>query len=370
MSGHERSKGHRRVLMTVDAIGGVWRYAMDLAAALKSNNIEVVFAGLGPFPTDDKVAEAGRAGKLVWLDAPLDWTVENEEAVAEVPGLIADLARREQADLLHLNLPSQAAGMETNLPIAVVCHSCVVTWFAAVRGREVPKDWQWQHRLNQKGFACADAVIAPSSSHARAMEAAYGTIGNLQVVYNASALEASDEPKQEFVLAAGRWWDDGKNGAVLDKAAAMTRWTVAAAGATTGPNGQTMRFRHADHRGELSHERMSALTRRAAIVASPSLYEPFGLAALEAARAGAALVLSDIPTYREIWDGAALFAEPHRSDAFADAFKTLADDPQLRAAFGRKARARSAAFSVEAQAEAMCAIYSGMRARGFSTAAE
>ncbi|WP_259665045.1 glycosyltransferase family 4 protein [Rhizobium bangladeshense] len=370
MSGDERSNGHRRVLMTVDAIGGVWRYAMDLAAALKPNNIDVVFAGLGPTPTDDKVAEAGRIGKLVWLDAPLDWTVEGEEAVAEVPRLIADLARREEADLLHLNLPSQAAGIETDLPVAVVCHSCVVTWFAAVRGSEVPPDWRWHYRLNQAGFTRADAVIAPSRSHARAMEAAYGPIGGLHVVHNASSLEASDEPKQDFVLAAGRWWDDGKNGAVLDKAAAMTRWTVAAAGATTGPNGQTMRFRHADHRGELSHERMSALTRQAAVVASPSLYEPFGLAALEAARAGAALVLSDIPTYREIWDGAALFAEPHRPDVFADAFNTLADDPQLRAAFGRKARARSAGFSVKAKAEAMCSVYSGMSARGFSTAAE
>lgn len=370
MSGHERSNGHRRVLMTVDAIGGVWRYAMDLAAALKPHDIEVVFAGLGPAAADDKVAEAGRLGRLVWLEAPLDWTVEDEQAVAEVPRLIADLAHREEVDLLHLNLPSQAAGMETDLPIAVVCHSCVVTWFAAVRGSEVPQGWQWQYRLNRAGFARADAVIAPSRSHAKAMEAAYGAIGNLQVVHNASALAASNEPKQEFVLAAGRWWDDGKNGAVLDKAAGRTRWTVAAAGATTGPNGQTMRFRHADHRGELSYERMSALTRRAAIVASPSLYEPFGLAALEAARAGAALVLSDIPTYREIWDGAALFADPHRPEVFADAFNILADDPQLRTAFGRKARARSAGFSVRAQAEAMCSIYSGMSARRFSTAAE
>ncbi|SCB58478.1 Glycosyltransferase involved in cell wall bisynthesis [Rhizobium aethiopicum] len=370
MSGHERSNGRRRVLMTVDAIGGVWRYAVDLAAALKPNDIDVVFAGLGPAPAENKVAEASRVGKLVWLDAPLDWMVEGEEAVAEVPRLIADLARREEADLLHLNLPSQAAGMETNLPVAVVCHSCVVTWFAAVRGSGVPHKWQWQYRLNQAGFARADAVIAPSHSHARAMEAAYGTIGGLKVVHNASSLEASEEPKRDFVLAAGRWWDDGKNGAVLDKAAAMTRWTVAAAGATTGPNGQTMRFRHADHRGELSYERMSALTRQAAVVASPSLYEPFGLAALEAARAGAALVLSDIPTYREIWDGAALFAEPHRPDAFADAFNALSDDPQQRFALGRKARARSGALSVKAQAEVMCSVYSGMSARRFSTAAE
>ena len=41
-------------------------------------------------------------------------------------------------------------------------------------------------------------------------------------------------------------------------------------------------------------------------------FEPFGLAVLEAARAGCALVLSDIATFRELWDGAALFVARRR----------------------------------------------------------
>ncbi|RFB85837.1 glycosyl transferase [Rhizobium leguminosarum bv. trifolii] len=370
MTTRNRSRGHRRVLMTVDAVGGVWSYAMDLAAALKPRHVEVVFAGLGPAPTTDKIAEANRLGTLVWLEAPLDWMAGDEAAVAEVPRLIADLARRTKVDLLHLNLPSQAAGMETDLPVLVVSHSCVVTWFAAVRGSEVPHDWQWQYRLNQAGFARAGMVIAPSSSHASAMEAAYGPISNLSVVYNSTALDPSNEPKQDFVLAAGRWWDEGKNGAVLDAAAAMTRWPLKVAGANGGPNGQYLQFRNADHCGELSRERMKVLARQAAIVASPSIYEPFGLAALEAARAGAALVLSDIPTYREIWNDAALFVDPYHPKAFADAFNRLADDPQHRVALGQRAQERSARFSLEAQAQAMCAIYSGTLGHTFSTAAE
>ncbi len=40
------------------------------------------------------------------------------------------------------------------------------------------------------------------------------------------------------------------------------------------------------------------------------LYEPFGLSVLEAALSGCALVLGDIPSLRENWDGAADFAEP------------------------------------------------------------
>jgi hypothetical protein len=38
--------------------------------------------------------------------------------------------------------------------------------------------------------------------------------------------------------------------------------------------------------------------------------EPFGLAVLEAAQAGCPLVLSDLPGFRELWDGAALFRRP------------------------------------------------------------
>ncbi|RFB85462.1 glycosyl transferase [Rhizobium leguminosarum bv. trifolii] len=370
MTTQNRRPGHRRVLMTVDAVGGVWSYAMDLAAGLKPRHVEVVFAGLGPRPTTEKIAEANRLGTLVWLEAPLDWMAGDEAAVAEVPRLIADLARRKKVDLLHLNLPSQAAGIETNLPVIVVCHSCVVTWLAAVRAAKVPRDWQWQYRLNQAGFRRADAVIAPSGSHSAAMAAAYGPIANLSVVYNSAALEPSSETKQNFVLAAGRWWDEGKNGAVLDAAAGLTRWPLKVAGANRGPDGQYLPFRNADHLGELSRERMMVLARQAAIVVSPSVYEPFGLAALEAARAGAALVLSDIPTYREIWNDAALFVDPHQPKAFADAFNRLADDPQQRVALGLKAQERSARFSLEEQAQAMYAIYSGRLGHTFSTAAE
>ncbi len=45
----------------------------------------------------------------------------------------------------------------------------------------------------------------------------------------------------------------------------------------------------------------------ATVFASMARYEPFGLAVLEAAQAGMRLVLSDIPTFRELWDGAAIF---------------------------------------------------------------
>ncbi|MFN7102484.1 MAG: glycosyltransferase family 4 protein [Pseudorhizobium sp.] len=358
-----------RLLMTVDAIGGVWRYAMDLAAELKMLGVETVFVCLGPAPSAQKAREANAIGRLLVVEAPLDWLVESAEAVAGVPSMIADLSRREQADLLHLNLPSQAAGLETDIPVVTVSHSCVVTWFAGVRQSGVPEAWEWQLGLNRSGLQRADAVISPSRSHAEMLEQAYGSVPHLQVVHNGSRITNELTEKKDMVFAAGRWWDDGKNGAVLEAAAKSLNWPLIMAGSNAGPNGQHLPIVHASHEGELTHDETVALMRQAKIVVSPSIYEPFGLAPLEAARAGAALVLSDIPTYRELWDGCALFADPRDPEAFRSAISRLSSDAGLRATLAVKAYERSLRFTVSAQARAMAAIYERLVTRSTTLSA-
>src|SRR5690606_35671602 len=133
-----------RVLMTLDAVGGVWRYAVSLASALRSLGIQTVLVGMGPPPSPEKVAEASRIGELVWLDAPLDWTVENEAGLDRLAGLLDRLAEEHEVDLLHLNLPTQAVGIHTTLPVVVVSHSCVVTWWEAMHDGPLPENWLWQ----------------------------------------------------------------------------------------------------------------------------------------------------------------------------------------------------------------------------------
>ncbi|MGF9694394.1 glycosyltransferase family 4 protein [Rhizobium sp. 0TCS1.26] len=352
----------RKILMTLDAVGGVWRYAMDLAAGLSAQGSEVVFAGFGPQPSADKRCEAEAIGDLVWLDAPLDWMVSDPQDLAGIPDLLSDLVSRHGVDLVHLNLPTQAANLRVDVPVVAVSHSCVVTWFAGVRRQDVPDDWAWQKHLNAQGLRRADRVIAPSRAHADMLEACYGPMPHLTVVHNASrvAVLASSPNREPFALAAGRWWDDGKNGLVLDQAAASTNWPVVMAGPTTGPNGQSVTLANVDHRGELGHAATMDLMRRAAIFVSPSVYEPFGLAPLEAARLGAALILADIPTYRELWDGAALFAEASDPQAFADAINRLAERPVLRANLSRRARGISRRFTPEVQAEQTSRIYASL----------
>jgi glycosyltransferase involved in cell wall biosynthesis len=359
----------RHVLMTTDAVGGVWNYSIDLCRALNAAKVPVLLACLGPQPAPDMAAaaEALPRTRLVAMDQPLDWLASQPGELQQVPRRIEELATAHGIDLLHLNAASQAAGLRTALPVVVAAHSCVATWWDAMRDAALPDTWGWQAELNARGMQRAEMVIAPSEGHASALRRVYGPIDGLAVVPNAISTGPSAMPaparRRDIVIAAGRWWDEAKNAAVLDRAAALLRWPVLAAGACHGVNGQSFSFEAAQPLGALTHGQLRSMMREAAVFVSPSLYEPFGLAALEAAEAGAALVLADIPTYRENWEGTALFFDPRQPEALARAVGAYAGDPGLRRTMAAKATARAADFTPARQLRGVLAAYDAAMAK-------
>ncbi|TKB27883.1 MAG: glycosyltransferase family 4 protein, partial [Mesorhizobium sp.] len=68
----------RRILMTTDSVGGVWRYSLDLARELTARGDSVVLAGLGPRPSREQAQEAQSFATLAWLETPPDWMTRNE----------------------------------------------------------------------------------------------------------------------------------------------------------------------------------------------------------------------------------------------------------------------------------------------------
>ena len=81
-------------------------------------------------------------------------------------------------------------------------------------------------------------------------------------------------------------------------------------------------------------------------------YEPFGLAVLEAAQAGCALVLSDIPTFRELWDGAAMFVPPGRRRRLAAPLEPSCAPDRPLPRSGQAARERAGRYSLARMARA------------------
>ena len=98
---------------------------------------------------------------------------------------------------------------------------------------------------------------------------------------------------------------------------------------------------------KLPHEDVLANLNAASIFVHPALYEPFGLAVLEAARSRCCLVLSDIDSLRELWNGAALFLDPRDPTQWISELNELARDPFERERLGRAAAVRAQRFTAE-----------------------
>ncbi len=346
-----------RVLLTTDAVGGVWRYTVDLVGALDRAGVSCLVVGAGPEPDAARIRECDwRRSELVWTRHALDWTGEASDDV----GIdLAHRARAWSADIVHLHLASQAAGLPRDLAVVAVCHSCQPTWWRAAGDGPMPASWQPILERTRRGLARADRVLAPTRAHADAIARTYGAAQRITVVANAVASQPASAQKEPFVLAAGRWWDAGKNGHALDRASASITWPVRMAGPTAGPDGSSFHAAHASTLGELPNRDINDLMSRASIFVSPSLYEPFGLAVLEAAAHGCALVLADIPTFRELWDGAARFADPHDPEAFAFAIGALSNDADARARLAAAARTAARPFTPERQRDAILAAWRG-----------
>jgi glycosyltransferase involved in cell wall biosynthesis len=346
-----------RLLLVTDAVGGVWTYSLELARALEPLDVETILAVTGPSPSAEQRAAAGH-GKLIDTGFPLEWLDTGPAEIADAGKALALIAACEGADVVQTSGAALLAGGAFEQPIVAVQHSCVATWWAAVKGTPLPDDFRWRSDLVAQGLSKADAVVAPTRAFAAATERAYDLDRRVLAVHNGrTAQKLRDLPQGDFVFTAGRLWDEGKNVATLDRAAARIRAPFQTAGSTEGPNGASIALEHLIALGNLSEARVAGVLAARPIFASAALYEPFGLSVLEAAQGGCALVLSDIATHRELWDGAALFVDPRDDAAFASAVNDLLDRHEERERLGQIARERARQYSPQRMARQMADIY-------------
>lgn len=359
----------RRILMTADAVGGVWRYAVDLGRELAARGFETTLAVMGPPPTPAQRAEASDA-QLDLVDRPfrLEWMDDPWEDVEHAGAWLLDLEQQLQPGLVHLNGYSHAV-LPWRSPVVVVAHSCVRTWWRAVRREPPPPDVSRYTAAVSAGLAAAPIVVTPTAAMAAALEAEYGPLLTMRTIPNghrpAAAPPAHPEPrveKADIVLAAGRVWDEGKNIAALCGVAESIAWPVYVAGDTTRPDGVGCELQGVHLLGRLSPHELAPWYRRASIYALPARYEPFGLSVLEAAAAGCALVLGDIPSLRENWNGAAVFVPPDDHAALAGALGRLIADAAERADMGRRAAARASAFTMDRTVDEYVQLYQALMA--------
>ena len=354
-----------RLLLTLDSVGGVWQYGIELARALGARGVETLLAQMGPAPTDAQRAEASgiRSARLIETGLPLDWLVDGPQPIVAAGAAISQLARDERVDLVQLNMPTLAASVRPGVPVVAVAHGCVATWWRAVRGEAaLPSEFHWHRQMSGEGLRAADVVVAPTAAHARAAAREYGLPRVPLTVHNGRLpLARPASGNSRLVFTAGRLWDQAKNAALLDRVAARLAVPFHAAGPVTGPHGETASLDHLHLLGCLDERDLRHWLEQHPIFVSAACFEPFGLAVLEAAQAGCPLILSDIPTFRELWDGAALFAAPDSDAAFVQAIESVIANPALRATLGAAAIERAALYTPAAMADGMLGLYARLR---------
>jgi glycosyltransferase involved in cell wall biosynthesis len=351
--------------MTTDAVGGVWFYATTLARALCRDGMRVHLVTLGPPPRPDQLrplrSVPGLHVEVTGLE--LEWLDPEGHGFDRAATVLSAIEQRVKPDLVHLN-GYREANIGWIAPVLVVAHSCVRSWWHACRGSE-PSEPRWRSYIAhvRSALAAADVWAAPSAAFRDTIAQLYAPPGRGQVIHNGIEDFWQPATKEPFILAAGRLWDEAKNLFALAAVADRLDWPLRIAGPLRAPDSAPApREVPACVRilGELPRQQLLAQLGAAEIFAAPALYEPFGLTILEAATAGCALLLSDIGSLRELWQGCAMFVDPRDPAAIGAALDLLCHDAKLRRDLQAAARQRAARYSLEATADGYHSLYARM----------
>jgi glycosyltransferase involved in cell wall biosynthesis len=327
------------ILVTADTLGGVWTYTRELVTGLVRRGVRVTLVSFGDIPS---------AAETRWLDGlpqvdyrptafKLEWMQDSEDDLEASSTFLQQVVDEVRPDLLHLSQFYYGA-LTCDVPRLVVAHSDVLSWWSAVHQHPpAASAWlRWYRDVVGRGIACASTVVAPTRWMLEQIEHHYGKPERSSVVFNGRtpSLFNPHIAKEDTILTVGRLWDPGKNARLLLRQDMPA--PVRIVGADRHPElpgsgfivEEIRRNVHFDpHQDETQ---LSQLFARAGIYAATSRYEPFGLAPVEAALSRCAVVASDIPPFRELWEGAAVF---FRSDDAADLrakLEQLVINPGLR----------------------------------------
>ena len=360
-----------RVLLTTDTVGGVWTYTRELTQGLLTQHCSVCLVSFGRKP--DAVqsawisrtkADAGSRFDFAASDAPLEWEQENAQAYEAGAPLLLELVKSFGADLLHSNQFCFGA-LPVAIPKVVAAHSDVLSWAEACRpeGLEISPSLERYVRLTQRGLDGAHAVVAPTHWMLSALERNFPLHMPTSVIANGRTLPTiqAARPRRLQAATAGRVWDPAKNLPVLDELDSPL--PIVVAGETVFHDQRAFLFKRENitYAGSLAEADLLSLFAESAIYLATSVYEPFGLAPLEAALCGCAVVAKGLPSLREVWGDAALFFES--SSDLKRLLERLVAAPQLLVEAQRRSEARARALSAGRMTDAYLQLYAELVGR-------
>ncbi len=363
-----------RILLTTDPIGGVWTFTKELSTGLLRRGHSVALVSFGRALSREQTGWCrnqarlyGRAFRFDCSAVPLEWMRSNHATYLDAEPLLRRVADSFAPDVLHTS-QFCFGRIPLTVPRIVTAHSDVLSWTAACRTPHThPADWLSRYRsLVQEGLDAADAVAAPTRWMLHALAEHFALPSPTRVIANGRTLTplTLPPPRQLQAVSVGRLWDQAKNLSLLTAIEPPMRLLVAGErehehSAAPAQLGQTTLL------GLLTEAELLTLFHASSIYLAPSIYEPFGLAPLEAALCGCAVLANDLPSLREVWGEAALYFTD--SNSLAAILRHLAASPEALARAQQAAHRRALHLSAARMTDAYLDLYTELAAPSLHT---
>jgi len=289
----------------------------------------------------------------------LQASVENQQDLVGIKGAVADFTR--EVSVAHLTDPEMntwtlvhahdwmtaAAGVNVQrsqgVPLILHVHSTQIDREGAHARGAVYQHEKWAMQQ-------ADAIIAVSEYTRRVIIDHYAiSSGKIRVVRNASSPDEKNTPlkikdnveREPVVMFAGRLVAQKCPEAAVEimvgalKKVKNARGVIAGGGEKLAVIRELVNFKGMGDRievlGNVPQKNMHAIYAAAAVLILPSISEPFGLVALEAARAGVAVMLSDRCGVSEVLKSAQII-ELYQTDVWVGRLVKLLENAEFREA--------------------------------------
>jgi glycogen(starch) synthase len=348
--------------------GGLGRHVEGLTGALADAGVEVTVLT----PEWDGPEAPARSGLRVLRADPPAAELPPERWIAEVLDANARMAERAlragvAADVLHVH--DWMAGHAARVLAPALGTPVVLTVHATERGRHQghlpPGPSAWIDAQERSLAALADHVVVCADHMRRHVVEHLGVRPDrTAVIPNAVDVAAwADGPVRPAgalprVVVAARLEHEKGVHVLLDATEGMRCEVVVAGRGSQGPALRRRRRPGVRFDGHLEQADLAALLRSAAVAVVPSLYEPFGLAALEAMAAGVPVVASRTGGLVDVVEpGSGLLVEPGDVAALRRALRRVLGDPVLAADLAAGGRARAAAMTWRGAAAAHEPVY-------------
>ncbi len=348
-----------RFLMTTDTIGGVWTFTNQLSSALLAQDHAVALMSFGRLPSDEQ-SDWAAGQQAAYPDqfqytpstVPLEWSQENGRSLSEGEPALAKVAEQFKPDLLFANQFCFGA-TALDLPRIVVAHSDVLSWARACQlAALTPTPWLAHYKtLVQAGLSRADAVAAPTQAVLQDLSLDFTLPRGGMVIANGRDLPTPPAKplKQLQAICAGRLWDAAKGLDLLENCDLPL--PILVAGETQfGDEPERALPSNVRLLGALPAAELQNRFLESAIYLCTSRYEPFGLAPLEAALCGCAIVARDLPSLREVWGDDALYFR--NAAGLTTQVRRLVENEAARTMLQERAGRRAATFTVKRMTEA------------------